>query len=277
MTGTVPFVRSLGAESGYQLNPLVDDSELPSSSISDQSFAIAARLTRGRIDKSFSVSRNNFRQRAGIAGRMDISALNEAPIHIAEALNNGARNAVIARLVSDSAVISYINLYTAEITVLEPVITLGVITDVTIVNGGEYQADGAPLTITGDGIDADIDVVVVGGVITGVTINDGGTGYTLPLTTVSYDEPTPATDGFIFKVEAGLPVTSNFVFSIKHLGCYNDGIIVKFRAEENLLGATEIDTSKVFIDVLDNKEEALFRFYGCFDAGHLCFSKTAIG
>ena len=54
---TAAFVRQLGAESGVQLNPLKDNSEIPSTDNSDQCFGIVMRATRGRIDRPFTVDR----------------------------------------------------------------------------------------------------------------------------------------------------------------------------------------------------------------------------
>ena len=42
------FVRQLGSESGVQLNPLRDNSEIPTTDNSDQVFGIMMRATRGR-------------------------------------------------------------------------------------------------------------------------------------------------------------------------------------------------------------------------------------
>ena len=55
----------------------------------------------------------------------------------------------------------------------------GEIVDYTIVHGGaDYVIGEAYGNVTGDGQDADIDIVVENGTITGLVINDGGTGYT---------------------------------------------------------------------------------------------------
>lgn len=100
---TTSFVRALGQESGVQLNPLVDNSELPATGNADQSFAIAMRATRGRIDKAFAVNPSNFYQRLGRGETLRANALNEAWIHVFEALNNGAYTAVVSRLVGEDA------------------------------------------------------------------------------------------------------------------------------------------------------------------------------
>lgn len=100
---TTAFVRALGNESGVQLNPLVDNSEMPATGNADQSFAIIMRATRGRIDKPFAVDPSNFYKRLGYGETLRASALNEAWIHVFEALNNGAYTAVVARLVGPDA------------------------------------------------------------------------------------------------------------------------------------------------------------------------------
>ena len=96
---TVQFTRQLGAQSGTQLNPLQDDSAMPTVSNYDQVFAIAGRFTRGRTDKAFSVNRGNFYNKLGLGEQMRVNALNEAWVHIYEALNNGAYLAVVSRIV----------------------------------------------------------------------------------------------------------------------------------------------------------------------------------
>lgn len=105
---TVSFVRQLGAESGVQLNPLRDNSEIPAGDNSDQVFAIAMRATRGRIDKAFKVNRSNVQKRLGKGESLRVSELNEAYVHVREALDNGAYDAVVARLSTAGAQLSWI-------------------------------------------------------------------------------------------------------------------------------------------------------------------------
>lgn len=105
---TVSFVRQLGAESGVQLNPLRDNSEIPVGDNSDQVFGIAMRATRGRIDKAFKVNRSNVLKRLGAGETIRTSELNEAYVHVREALDNGAYEAVISRLSSAASVLSWI-------------------------------------------------------------------------------------------------------------------------------------------------------------------------
>lgn len=105
---SVSFVRQLGAESGVQLNPLVDGSEIPTTGMDDQSFAIAMRATRGRIDRAFKVDRGNVRQRLGRGEPIRLSELNEAYVHVREAVDMGAYEVVVARLHTDSAELKWI-------------------------------------------------------------------------------------------------------------------------------------------------------------------------
>lgn len=95
---TTAFVRQLGAEPGVQLNPLQDSSEIPSASNADQIFGIVMRATRGRIDKPFVVDSSNVYTKLGFGEPIRVSALNEAWVHVVEALSNGAYQAVVQRL-----------------------------------------------------------------------------------------------------------------------------------------------------------------------------------
>ncbi len=103
----VAFVRQLGAESGVQLNPLRDASEIPASDNADQVFGILMRATRGRIDKPFKVDRGNVFRKLGRGEQIRVSALNEAWVHVVEALNNGAYEAVVQRLTTGAAAIKW--------------------------------------------------------------------------------------------------------------------------------------------------------------------------
>lgn len=100
---TTSFVRALGEQSGVQLNPLGDNSEMPTTGTADQNLAIAMRATRGRIDKAFSVDGSNFYKRLGYGETLRANALNEAWIHVQEALTNGTAQAVVTRMVGKDA------------------------------------------------------------------------------------------------------------------------------------------------------------------------------
>jgi len=104
---TTAFVRQLGAESGVQLNPLRDASEIPTTDNADQVFGIMMRATRGRIDKPFTVDRGNVFKKLGAGEQIRINALNEAWVHVVEALNKGAYQAVVQRLVTNAAKIRW--------------------------------------------------------------------------------------------------------------------------------------------------------------------------
>lgn len=102
------FTRQLGAESGVQLNPLRDNSEIPSTDNSDQLFGIMMRATRGRIDKPFAVSRSDVLKKLGSGEQIRVNALNEAWAIVVEALNKGAYQAIVQRLVTTSAKIKWL-------------------------------------------------------------------------------------------------------------------------------------------------------------------------
>lgn len=104
---TAAFVRQLGAESGVQLNPLRDASEVPSQDNADQVFGIIMRCARGRIDKPFVVDKGNVYTKLGNGEQIRVSALNESWVHVVEALNKGAYEAVIQRLVTDEAKVKW--------------------------------------------------------------------------------------------------------------------------------------------------------------------------
>ena len=106
----VSFTRQLGAESGVQLNPLQDSSELPMLfDVADQCFGILMRATRGRIDKPFKVNRNNVYRLLGFGESIRNTRLNEAWVHVVEAVNKGTYEAVVQRLVPrELAKLSYI-------------------------------------------------------------------------------------------------------------------------------------------------------------------------
>lgn len=106
---TVAFVRQLGAESGVQLNPLRDSSEIPSLGNDDQVMGIAMRALRGRIDRPFKVDRSNVYKRLGKGESVRVNALNEAFVHVVEALNNGVYEVVVQRMTGSAAKIKWIH------------------------------------------------------------------------------------------------------------------------------------------------------------------------
>lgn len=110
----VAFTRALGSESGVQLNPLRDKSEIPSQGNADQVFGIVMRATRGRIDRPFVVSSGDVYTKLGYGEPVRVNALNEAWVHVVEALNNGAYQAVVQRIVTDEARIKYAVVKTNE-------------------------------------------------------------------------------------------------------------------------------------------------------------------
>ncbi|MFC4620786.1 hypothetical protein ACFO3A_00955 [Comamonas nitrativorans] len=185
------FVRQLGSESGVQLNPLRDASEIPTTDNSDQVFAIMMRATRGRIDKPFAVDRGNVFKKLGSGEQVRLSALNEAWVHVVEALNKGAYQAIVQRLSTSAATIKY--------------------------------------------------AVVAAEMSTGET-------------------PAP-TGNFTFTVSEDLPATP-YLFAVKHLECFNDGIVLEFRAEEVTSGGLPADNDKLTLRLRDKDGNLLYEFYG---------------
>ncbi|PIQ55370.1 MAG: hypothetical protein COW02_03430 [Comamonadaceae bacterium CG12_big_fil_rev_8_21_14_0_65_59_15] len=180
------FVRQLGAESGVQLNPLVDNSEIPTSSNDDQIFGIVMRATRGRIDKPFKVDRSTVFKKLGKGEQIRTSALNEAWVHVVEALNNGAYEAVVQRLTTPAAAISW-----------------------------------AGLTVT------------------------------------------PVTFANAFAVTPTEP--TGHLIGVKHLECYNDGIVLEVRADEKKVGGVAIANNVVTLRIRDKDGVLLYEFTGSLD------------
>jgi len=185
------FVRQLGSESGVQLNPLRDNSEIPTTDNSDQVFGIMMRATRGRIDKPFAVDRGNVFKKLGSGEQVRLSALNEAWVHVVEALNKGAYQAIVQRLSTSAAVIKYA-VVAAE---------------------------------------------------------------------MSEDETPAPTGNFTFTVSENLPATP-YLFAVKHLECFNDGIVLEFRAEEVTSGGLPADNDKLTLRLRDKDGNLLYEFYG---------------
>jgi hypothetical protein len=98
-----PHTRQLASEAGVQLNPIRDNTDGFVTDVSDQTVAFVGRFKRGRIDGPFKVNRGNLKRRLGAAESLRVSALNEAYIHVYEAVNNGAREAVVSRLTTAAA------------------------------------------------------------------------------------------------------------------------------------------------------------------------------
>lgn len=93
--------------SGVQLLYLADASERGTASDSDQVVAIPLRADRGAIDRAFPVTASNRSRSLGQATSILASALNEAHVHVYEALANGAAQVVCSRIVPAAATLSY--------------------------------------------------------------------------------------------------------------------------------------------------------------------------
>ena len=93
-----PHTRQLGSQSGIQLNPPRDNTDGFITQATDQTVQFTGRFSRGRIDVPFKVNRANYKRKLGAPQSVRVSALNEAYVQLHEAINNGAREAVISRL-----------------------------------------------------------------------------------------------------------------------------------------------------------------------------------
>lgn len=250
----VAFTRQLGAESGVQLNPLRDNSELPVTDNSDQSFGIMMRLTRGRYDRPFKVHRGNVTQKCGKGETIQTNALNEAWAQTVEALNKGAYEAVVQRLVTSAAAIQYIVCTQGSGAVLTATVTAGAVTGVTVTNGGTGYPSNPKITIGGPGTGATLTLTVVNGVITGAVPATGGTGYaTAPTITVSPD--------YGFSLSATIPATPH-IFTVRHLEAYNDGIKVEFRADEKKTAGTPVANDVINLIIRDIDDNELYNVTG---------------
>lgn len=178
------FFRQLGAQAGVQLNPLRDNSEISTTSSSDQVFAIMMRATRGRIDRAFPVTQGNALKKLGSGQQIRLNALNEAWVHVIEALNKGAYQAVVQRLVTPAAVIKW--------------------------------------------------------------------------AVVSVDA---TTGDFVFSVAQELPSTP-YLFALKHLECFNDGIVLEFHADDVSSGGIATDNDKLTLRLRDKDNTTLYEFFG---------------
>jgi hypothetical protein len=251
------FKRALGAESGVQLNPLRDNSEIPVQDNWDQNFGIMGRFTRGRIDKPFKVDRGNVKDKLGKGEQIRVSALNEAWVHVVEALNNGSYEAVVQRLITESAVISYAIASIGSGAVLEATVTTGAVASIAASTPGTGYIVGQALKIVGVGTGAVATVETVnatGGILT-TTVTTPGTGYVQESTVVTVNEP------ISFYVAETLP-TAPYLVAVKHLECFNDGIKIEFRADEKRSGGVNVANDVINLIIRDVDGKALYDFTG---------------
>lgn len=103
MSGFTSFVRRLQSQPGVQLNPILQAVKAAFGGDADQVVALAARLTRGRIDRAFLVNAANLERMTGIAESMRVNVLNEARLQMSEALKNGAASVLVSRIVPAAA------------------------------------------------------------------------------------------------------------------------------------------------------------------------------
>ena len=282
MSVTAAFVRQLGSQPGVQLNPLQDGSDIPAFDIVDRVFAMPGRFTRGRVDRAFKVHKGNVKAKLGKGELMRTSALNEAWVQLVEALNNGAYEAVVSRLVADDYVIRWalatpddvledsagnpitdgedpivtgdgVGWYTSHhAAILTPTVSGGKITAVSVVPGFDYD-ESEEIVINGAGTGATLTPVFgQPGVLTSVTVPVGGTGTGYAQNTTS----------LACIPNAAEPQVS-YLFALKHRDCHNDGIKLSYHAEKVRDGAGILSAnSEITLRVLDSDDAVLHEFVG---------------
>jgi hypothetical protein len=129
------FERQIGEQSGIQLNPTVDRTD-GVAGFGDQTAAIVGSFNRGRIDRPFWVDAQTLRARLGAAVSLNKSLLNEAYLHVYEALQNGAQQVLVSRLLRENVVNDFV--------VIQVDATAGALQTET----GEPILDGAGAAIT---------------------------------------------------------------------------------------------------------------------------------
>jgi hypothetical protein len=179
------FSRQLASQPGIQVNPIRDNTGAGILGDFDRTAAIVARFPRGRIDKPFRVNAGTRRQRLGKPASVALNALNEAQVHVYEALQRGAREVIVSRLSVPEAAISWA-VFTSAAT-------------------------------------------------------------------------------STFAVAASAPTVGTL--GVKHLGCHNDGIVLKVHADTYSPGGTPAANTMVTVKVLDADGLELLSVKGSLTAG----------
>jgi len=304
----VTFTRQLGAESGIQLNPLQDNSEMAGFSADDQVFGIMMQCERGRIDKPFLVDSNNVYQKLGNKPLMRDYASNEAWVQVVEALNNGAMGAVVQRIVPQHNVLSgggpdttknasiipaYVvasvpgtpinvkafynkNVDIASTAALRDSGSYVVLSgDTILLTGQTDKRQNGPWVITsaagswtyarpasyhtGTSYPDDISCSVIGA----GSINVGKIYVTTgPLTVGATDTTWVRQMETDYKFHTGAP-SSDYLFSVIHNECFNDGIKLSFRAEEKENGSgVAVPNNKITLRLSDITGTLIHEFHG---------------
>ena len=259
--GNVPFERQLGQQPGVQLNPLRDESGIPTVDNYDQNFATMLRLSRGRVDKAFAVDRSNVFRKLGRGESVRSNQLNVGYKHVVEAVNKGANQAILSRLiVAESYQIKYLVASNGSGAVLAPTVTTGAVTSIAASTPGTGYSVDQEILIGGAGTGATAKVATInatGGILT-VTVTAGGTGYVQGTTTAQIANP------ISFYTSDTDPSAGNapFLFAVKHLECHNDGIQVEFHADENRVNGVNAANSDITVLIKDADGYDMYRFTG---------------
>jgi hypothetical protein len=199
----VDFTRQLGNESGIQLNPLQDESEVSSASNEDQVYAVAGRFLRGPIDRPFVVTRSNFERRLGSGEPMRVTDLNETYVQVYESLQKGAMAVIVQRLAdATSAKIGWVL----------------------------ASVDG-----------------------TGITFSETDQVVALAGNSVGLGDETTLVD---------TSAVSGYLLAIKHLECFNDGIVVSIHADEAEVDGSLVSNDVITLRLKDKSGSTLYEFTG---------------
>lgn len=242
-----PFLRSIGSQPGVQLNMPIDQTERASSSSNDQVIAVVGRFTRGAIDRNISVDRSNIGRKLGPAQSIRNSAENAPSVVLREALDTGARSAVVARLVNSTAAKSYavVGIPSGTAT-LTATIAAGAVTGITVTNAGTNYKSGAWLSIVGgggSGAKARIATNATGG-ITGVTGLVGGSGYTTAPAVI-------ASNDLWYSVSPTEPADGSYLMYLDDANCWNSGVVLEVHADKTPLSGSAVANSSLILRVID--------------------------
>lgn len=144
------FTRQIGDQPGVQLNAIIDRTGNGVLGDWDQSAAIVGRFPRGRIDKPFTVDGSNFYEKLGKPTAItSTNLLAEAHSQAYEAVRNGARRLVVARLTTSAAVVRWAGVDTGATTTFSTAAAAGA-TGTLWIKHLACHADGIKIAVHAD-------------------------------------------------------------------------------------------------------------------------------
>lgn len=270
---TVAFVRQLGTQPGIQLNPLKDGSDSFAPDNADQVFGIAMRAKRGRIDRCFKVNRGNLDRKLGTGESLRANALNEARVQVFESLSNGSFEAVVHRLTPSAALLSYI---VAAISP-SPVRTASTISAASSDKSFNDSANGfitagfavgQTITTTGFAAGGNNGSFIITAVTDGKITIGGADGAAIVTAAAGVAVTITATAGsgvgdIVYSVAAAIP--GSYVFALRHLECFNDGVIVEVHADSTSVAGVPVNAKVINLRVREPNGNLIFDFVGSLD------------